>query len=250
VDIQPIEFYRLLAQTGQYPSTSMPAIQDFVSLYRRLAKIDPQILSIHVSSGLSGTHQTALMAAEMVPEAQITVVDSRSLSALLGWQVEAAARAIQAGWPKEKILALLDHLRKETFGFLTVKEMRYLVHSGRVEVIKGLFASMLHIKPILAVNQILGKLDAMGREMTFRRAIEHIALKIHEKFGKGVLLRAQIVHGDNLVGVEMLKFQMDKHLSVQWEPVTAISPVLGAHSGPSIVGVAVAPEAVFSEIAG
>jgi len=92
VDIVPDAFYRLLETTQHFPSTSQPSVGSFSELYRRIAVTDPDILSIHMSSGLSGTFSVAQAAAKLVPEANVTHVDTKTLSAAAGWQVEAAAR--------------------------------------------------------------------------------------------------------------------------------------------------------------
>lgn len=91
VDIQPQDFYQLLAETDSLPITSQPSAGEFADLYRRLATKDPDILSIHMTSGLSGTYNSALAGAEMVPEANVTHVDTKTLSAAAGWQVEASS---------------------------------------------------------------------------------------------------------------------------------------------------------------
>ena len=106
VDIQPREFYQLLASTESFPTTSQPSPGDFADLYRELAKTDPEILSIHISSGLSGTLNSAHAGAQLVPEAKVTFVDTKTLSGAEGWQVYAAVRAAQAGWAIEKIVEL------------------------------------------------------------------------------------------------------------------------------------------------
>ena len=85
VDIQPEEFYRLLAASESLPVTSQPSAGEFAEIYRRLAAKDPDILSIHMSSGLSGTFNSAVQGAEMVPEANVTLVDTKTLSAAAGW---------------------------------------------------------------------------------------------------------------------------------------------------------------------
>ncbi len=106
VDIQPEEFYRLLGSTDSFPTTSQPAPGEFADVYRKLAASDPEILSIHISSGLSGTLASARAGAAAVPEAHVTFVDSKTLSGAQGWQVDAAARASKAGWPLERIWRL------------------------------------------------------------------------------------------------------------------------------------------------
>ena len=120
VDLEPDEFYRLLAATDSLPTTSQPSAGDFADTYRRLAATDPDILSIHMSSGLSGTFNSAQTGAEMVPEANITLVDTKTLSAAPGWQIEAAARALKAGWDKEKILALMERINAATDSIYTL----------------------------------------------------------------------------------------------------------------------------------
>ena len=141
VDIQPGEFYRLLAATDGLPATSQPSTGDFAETYRRLAASDPDILSIHMTSGLSGTFNAAKAGAELVPEANITVVDTKTLSTAAGWQVAAAARGAQAGWSKERILALMARLGKATDSLYTLNELKYLIHGGRISHMKGLIAS-------------------------------------------------------------------------------------------------------------
>ena len=98
-DLTPEKFYGLLLNAEGMPTTSQPTPADFADLYRSLVKKDPDILSVHMSAGLSGTYNSARLAAEMVPEANITLVDTKTLSCPCGWQVQAAARGVKAGWP-------------------------------------------------------------------------------------------------------------------------------------------------------
>src|SRR5690348_1368019 len=97
VDIQADDFYQLLETSNDMPTTSQPSPGEFAELYRKLAMADPDILSIHVSSGLSGTLNAARLGAEMVPEAKVIHIDTCTLSAAEGWQVLAAAHALKAG---------------------------------------------------------------------------------------------------------------------------------------------------------
>lgn len=90
-DISYAQFYQMLSETDEFPQTSQASVCGFAETYRSVAKEDPEILSIHISSGLSGTINAAKTAAAMVPEARITFWDSKTLSAAMGWQVQAAA---------------------------------------------------------------------------------------------------------------------------------------------------------------
>jgi DegV family protein with EDD domain len=104
VDIEPEEFYSLLAASDSLPTTSQFSMGDFAEAYRRLAAADPDILSIHISSGLSGTVNAAEIGAALVPDANVTVVDTKTLSAAAGRQVEAAARALKPVGPMSLVL--------------------------------------------------------------------------------------------------------------------------------------------------
>ena len=129
IDIEPKEFYELLEKTESLPKTSQPSAGEFAELYRQLAKEDPNILSIHMTSGLSGTWNSAKTAAEQVQEANITLIDTKTLSAGAGWQVSAAARAVKAGWAMEKVQDLVKRISEATESIYTLKELKYLIRS-------------------------------------------------------------------------------------------------------------------------
>jgi DegV family protein with EDD domain len=248
IDIKPEEFYPLLEKSKGLPKTSQPSPGDFVNLYRKLAEEDPDILSIHMSSGLSGTINSAKVAAGMVPEANITHVDTKTLSVASGWQVEAAARAIKKGWPKEKILDLLKRIGDATEIVYTLKELKYLIHGGRISHIKGLIASVLNIKPFIGVEKEKGTYVQLGQAITFDRAIAGVADLISKKHQPGNALRVQVMHTFNPEGAALLRDMIDKIFKCTWLPTGSISVALGAHPGPSMVGVVYAPAGLFDEI--
>lgn len=248
VDIQPEEFYRLLGATASFPTTSQPSPGDFADLYRELARTDPEILSIHISSGLSGTLNAAQVGAQMVPEAHVTFVDTKTLSSAEGWQVQAAARAAQAGWATGKILELLDKIRAATDTVFTLAELKYLIHGGRISHLKGLLASMLSIKPLIGVEKVEGKYANYAQARSFEKAIYAIADHIAAQYAQGIALRAQIMHAFNPNGAELLRSRMDEMFKCTWLPMAPIAPVLGAHTGPSLVGIVYAPLDQFPEL--
>lgn len=246
VDIQPEEFYELLSRTESYPTTSQPSAGDFAELYRELAQEDPDILSVHISSGLSGTLNAAKQGAELVPEANVTFFDTRTLSGAAGWVVEAAARALKADWPLAQIIDMLERVSAATDTVYTLDELRYLVHGGRISHIKGLLASMLKIRPVIGVSKEDGKYFQRGQARTFKRAIKTIVDLMSQQYPEGSHLRVQVMHAMNPEGADALIAAINKQFDCQWLPTAPIAPVLGAHTGPSMVGVAYAPQAVFS----
>jgi DegV family protein with EDD domain len=241
VDIQPNEFYRLLGQSKDCPLTSQPSAGDFADLYRRLAAKDPEILSIHISSGLSGTIHAAMAGAKMVPEAHVTFHDSKTLSAAEGWQVEAAARAAQAGWPAEQILPLLETISRLTETIYTVLTLKYLIHGGRISHMKGLIASLLSIKPIIGVEKERGTYVQLGQGRTLRQALEKMRDLMLMRFKPGSNVRIQVLHGDNEEGAATMHSMLESVFNCSWLPCSTIAPVLGAHTGIGLVGVAFAP---------
>lgn len=245
VDIQPQEFYALLAASEGMPTTSLPSPGEFMALYRELAKQDPEILSVHISSGLSGTYQTAVEAAKQVPEARITVIDSFTLSGAEGWQVEAAARAAKAGWSVDQIRSLLDQVRAATETVYTLPELKYLIHGGRISHIKGLLASLLNIKPIIGVSKQDGKYFQRDRARSFSGAVAKLVSVVARDHAPGTPLRVQVMHANNPEGAEQLHGLLDKEFQCDWLPISSIAPVLGAHTGPGLVGVAYAAQAKY-----
>jgi DegV family protein with EDD domain len=248
VDIQPEAFYRLLAAADSLPVTSQPSVGDMAAVYRKVAATDPDILSIHMSSGLSGTFNAAQSAAALVPEANITHIDTKTLSAAAGWQVAAAARAVKAGWLKDQILALMERIGEATDSIYTLKELKYLIHGGRISHMKGLIASLLNIKPLIGVEKVNGTYVQHGQARTFGRALSGLVDLVAKQHEPGSALRVQVLHSNNPEGAATLREQMDQLFDCTWLPVGPLSLVLGAHTGPSMVGVAYAPLAAFADV--
>ena len=248
VDIETEEFYRLLTATESLPSTSQPSSGDFAALYRKLAQEDPEILSIHISSGLSGTVDSARLGASQVPEANVTIVDTKTLSAAAGWQVEAAARCAKAGWSKEKILQVLERIKNVSDSIYTLSDLKYLIHGGRISHMKGLIASILNIKPIIGVEKVRGTYVQLGQARAFKGAIRGLVDVIAKQYAAGSKLRLQVLHAFNLEGAQLLQEELKQRFECVWLPLGNISLVLGAHTGPSMVGVAYAPFDAYTEL--
>lgn len=247
-DIQPEDLYRLFAETGGFPTTSQPSSGDYAEMYRKLAQTDPDILSIQMSSGLSGSVNAAQAGAKMVPEANVTIVDSKTLSAVMGWQVSAAARAIKAGWPVPQIVKLIQDIVAVSDSIYTLDDLRYLIHGGRISHMKGLIASMLKIKPIIGVAKDSGAYEQLGQARTFKRAIEELVKIASRKHPHGTPLRAQIIHAYNPEGAEIMRAEVDKYYPCTWLPLANMSPVLGAHTGATMVGLGFASLAQYPQV--
>jgi DegV family protein with EDD domain len=183
-----------------------------------------------------------------VPEANVTIVDTKTLSAAAGWQVHAALRGVKAGWSKEQILALMARIGDASDSLYTLNELKYLIHGGRISHMKGLVASLLNLKPMIGVEKVGGTYAQRGQTRSFKGAVKGLADLIQKQYAPGSALRVQVLHSFNPEGAELLRQEVDSRFNCTWLPVGPMSLVLGAHTGPSMVGVAYAPQEVFSDL--
>jgi DegV family protein with EDD domain len=244
-DVQADELQKMLMATTSFPITSTPSAGDFAEMYRKLAVTDREILSIQMSSGLSGTYNAARLGAEMAPEANVTVVDTKTLCAALGWQVAAAARALKAGWPLEKIVALIHRIGDATESIYTLDELKYLIHGGRISHMKGLVASMLRIRPLIGVEKVGGTYSQLGMARTFEKALQGLVDNMLKRHKAGSALRVQVLHSYNHAGAQALRDLIEPIFKCTWMPIHYMSPALAAHTGPSMTGVAFAAADIF-----
>ena len=242
------ELQELLLRTSSFPVTSQPSAGDFAAMYRELARTDPDILSIQMSSGLSGTLNAAKAGAEMVPEANVTIVDTKTLCAALGWQVAAAGRALKAGWSKERIVALIERIGAASESIYTLDDLKYLIHGGQISHMKGLLASLLKIRPLIGVEKVGGTYSQLGMARTFDQALQGLVDLMLKQHQPGSELRVQVLHSYHPTAAEHLVEMIDQKFKCTWMPVHLMSPALAAHTGPTMVGVAYAPLSVFADV--
>ena len=248
VDIQPEDLYRMYIEYPEdFCETSQPSVGDLKTVYEDFT--DEDILSIHLSSGLSGAYSSAEHATRMLERENIAVVDSRTVGPALGWMVETAARGAKLGWTKERILEAVRKVGENTITMVAFSDMKHLIHSGRVSHIKSIIASILRIKPIIGMNPEDGRYSNVGQEMTLSRAAHKMVSVVHARFGDQKL-RLQLMHGSNLPGVDTLREAVRGALNAVEEQLVPVTLVLGAHAGPTVIGLAAAPQAIFDQLFG
>lgn len=248
VDITAEKFYPLLEASGGLPTTSQPSAGDFAEVYRKLAAKGEEILSIHITAGLSGTFNSAKAGAELTPEAKVTHVNTKTLSAAAGWQVKAAARAAKAGWALDKILPMLQKVSDASESIYTLDELKYLIHGGRISHMKGLIASLLNIKPMIGVEKVGGTYAQKGQARTFKGALKGLVDQMVRIHAEGTELQVQVLHAFNPEGGAMLREMIEQRFKCDWMPMGPMSLVLGAHTGRSMVGVAFAAKSALTGV--
>ena len=241
-DIEPDDFYhRLKAMIPHVPTTSMPSAGAFAAIYKKIAALGEEILSIHISSGLSGTINAARIGAEQAPESDVTFVDSQTLSGGQRFQVLAALKAVKAGWNKQAILDRLEGIRKSTEVIYTLETLSYLARGGRIGRVQALAGSLLNLKPIINVDKVDGRYSTVGKERTLSKAISSIAEHLAKMYGSQTPLWVTVLHGQFEEKAHELVAQLKQKINIGKLEIMRISPVLGVHTGPGIVGAAVVP---------
>ena len=247
-DLTPDEFYnRLEAMRPDIPTTAQPSSGVFADLYQKLAETSKNILSVHISSGLSGTFNSARLGAEQVKNAVVDVFDTMTLSGGERFQVMAAAMAAKAGWGIEAIQERMSSIREQTEVIYTLETLEYLARGGRIGRVQALMGAALKIKPIIRVDRADGKYSTVSKSRTIPRALESIADHLQEMY-TDTPLWVTVLHGRFQDGAEKLSSLLSERLNTAKMEVMRISPVLGVHTGPGIVGVAVVPIALMEGI--
>ncbi|MBN2146856.1 MAG: DegV family protein [Anaerolineales bacterium] len=241
-DITADEFYRRLeAMRPQIPTTAQPSAGIFADIYRKLAEKGEEIFSIHISSGLSGTIESARLGAAQVPEAVIHLVDTMTLSGGERFQVLAAAKGILAGLGKDAILERLNKIRESTEVIYTLETLEYLARGGRIGRVQALAGSLLRIKPIIHVAKHDGKYSTVGRARTIPKALQDIVDYLASQYSSTLPVWVTVLHGQFASPAQALADLLQERLRIAKLEIMRISPVLGVHTGPEIVGVAVVP---------
>jgi len=241
-EITPDDFYQRLKNIApRIPTTSQPSTGIFSSIYKKLIDIGEEVISIHISSGLSGTIESAHLGASKIPGKLIDMVDSLTLSGGERFQVLAAAFAARAGRKKEFILDRLSKIRAATEVIYTLETLEYLQRGGRIGRVQALAGALLHIKPIIHVEKSDGKYSTIGKERTIPKALEGITNHIAKVYGKDTPLWVSVLHGQLAEQANRLAELVKEKVNVGKLEILRISPVLGVHTGPGIVGLAVVP---------
>ena len=240
-DISADDFYnRLEAMRPKIPTTAQPSSGIFAEIYRKLAQVEKNILSVHISSGLSGTINSARDGGEQVKEeASVHFWDTLTLSGGERFQVMAAALASKAGMGWHAIQEKLAKIREKTEVIYTLDTLEYLARGGRIGRVKALAGALLNLKPVIRVDTD-GKYSTVTTGRTLNKSMAAIVDYLAEKYGNTPVW-VTVLHGRFSEKADALAKEVREKLNVAKMEIQRISPVLGVHTGPGIVGAAVVP---------
>jgi len=236
LDLDTEGFYRLIANIPKPPTTSNPPVGMFEEVYRQLARTTRQIVSIHVASTLSGTFNSARLAAQNVRQDTpviIEVVDSQQLSMAQGWLVIHAARAAARGATLTEILELVESLRERPRLIAMLDSLQYAQRSGRLGKAAGMVGTMLNVKPLLALSR--GEVLPLGAARTQQQALERL---VEIALEQGLDQEIAVVHCYAEVLARRLKYMVMSHIPNGQVTIAETGPVSGTHVGPGVVGLA------------
>jgi DegV family protein with EDD domain len=235
IDISREEFYTRLPFFSTHPTTAIPSTERFVAAYNALADEGAsEVLSIHISTALSGILDVAHAAARETTSTHVTVIDSRQLSLGTGFLVETAAKMAEADSSVGEIIRALDNQVQHTHVFAALDTLEYLERSGRMNKYVAGIAALLQIKPIMIMHD--GK---PGSERV--RTQDHSLKRVVEMLAKaGPLERVAMVHTHASPEILAKLHSMAAYLLPQGAILSVdITPVIGAHIGPGAVGFAI-----------
>jgi DegV family protein with EDD domain len=250
-DISADDFYnRLEAMRPAIPTTAQPSSGMFEEIYRQLAETSKNIFSIHISSGLSGTLNSAQVGGEQAKDAaEVSFWDTMTLSGGERFQVMAAALADKAGWTMDKIQERMAEIRANTEVIYTLETLEYLARGGRIGRVQALMGSLLKLKPVINVSHEDGKYSTVTKARTIPSALESLTGYLTNIYSKTPVW-VNVLHGRFQNGAEMLSDMAEERLNVAKLEISRISPVLGVHTGPGIVGAAVVPMKLMEDLIG
>ena len=234
VDIDPPAFYERLRSSKLHPRTSQPSVELFRTAYEELGQETDEIVSIHVSSKLSGTLNAASVAREEVANAlRIDLIDSYSVSVGLGLIVLEAAAVAKAGGRLEDVVAAARRAMDCTEVYVMVDTLEYLQRGGRIGRARSLLGSVLSIKPLLHVEG--GEIEPLDRVRTRTKAIERLyELAIGKPRTRMMFVASSGGDTEAEAFVERLR-PMLPHTDIGR---AQIGPIVGVYSGPNALGIA------------
>ena len=240
----PDQFYTMLGEFPDHPTTSHPSVGEFDTLYTRLAAHYDSVIAIHMSGKLSGTWNASNQAARSVSERsgkRITVIDSRHLSGSLGLLVLYAAEAIEAGRSHNEIVSEVEKRREDASILVSVPTLKYMVRGGRVSPMKGWVANLLNLKPIVSLNQE-GESVLFDKAFSQKGSMKKILALLEKRLAGNRVWKYALLHAHDPEGALWFGRKIAEVLGEKAAFTVDISPAVGVSAGFGAVAVALLTE--------
>ncbi|MBZ5202617.1 DegV family protein [Planomicrobium chinense] len=227
VDLEPKAFLELMANSPELPKSSQPAPGVFKELYDRLGQNGDQVLSIHMTGGMSGTVESARTAAELT-DTDVTVVDSRYISHALAFQVLEAADLARAGKTMDEIVARLDLIRENSKLYVILDTLDNMVKGGRIGKGRALVGSILKIKPIASLDG--GEYTPVAKARSYKQVVQYLMDDFKERTQGKQVKGIGIAHAEGFNMANPLKQELEAagFTDIKMDYTT---PVISTHTG-------------------
>ena len=234
IEINTTEFYNKIRNERALPKTSQPSLGSFVEVYEELSKEYDAVISIHLSSGISGTCAGAKQAGGMVNDIQVHVFDSEISCMVQGFYVLRAAEMANAGGTPEEILQELNKMKETLRAYFMVDSLDHLYRGGRLNGFERVIGSMLQVKPILHFeNKVIVPFEKVR---TRKKAMKRIADLLQEDANKYEKLQATIIHANNENEAINWKDELQAIMPNVHFTISYFGPVIGTHLGEGSMG--------------
>lgn len=229
IDITADEFYNMVKAEDKLPTTSQPPTGLFIEKYEQLAKEYDAVVSIHLSSGISGTYQGAISAGDMVEGLDVYAFDSEISCYVQGFYVLEAAKMVLAGKGPDEILARLEVIKQSARAYFMVDDLAHLQRGGRLNSAQVLIGSLLQVKPILHfVDKVIVPFEKIR---TRKKAMKRIADLLGQDVAQGGMYKAVIIHAKREEEAKDWKEELEAiYPNVEFD-ISYFGPVIGTHLG-------------------
>ncbi|MBB6453635.1 DegV family protein with EDD domain [Salirhabdus euzebyi] len=234
IDINTDEFYDKLKTSEELPKTSQPSIGYVAEKFEELAKEYDAVVAIHLSSGVSGTYQGSVAAADMVDGIKVYPYDSEISAMAQGFYVLEAAKMAKEGVGPEKIIERLDEIKKTNHAYFMVDELTNLHKGGRLSGTQAMIGSLLQVKPIL--HFVDGKIEPFEKIRTRKKALNRLRQLFDETASKGVQVEACVIHAKRLEEAKQWKKDLEEKYPNVTVAISHFGPVVGTHLGEGAIG--------------
>ncbi|MBE1554733.1 DegV family protein [Sporosarcina limicola] len=232
VDLQPDSFLNLMRDSIELPKSSQPAAGVFKELFDRLGEDGSEIISLHMTGGMSGTVKSAQAAAEM-STSKVTVIDSMFISHALTFQVIEAAEMAKQGKSVDEIVEHLNVVRKKTSLFVVVDVLDNLVKGGRIGKGRAMIGSLMNIKPIATLQD--GVYTPVGKARSHKQVVSQLFKTFTEETAGKIIRGVGISHANGLAMAEPL-LKLIEDSSFKDVKLTFTTPIVSTHTGEGAIG--------------
>ncbi|MET3697660.1 DegV family protein with EDD domain [Bacillus oleivorans] len=234
LEIHVNDFYEMVKRSDRLPTTSQPSVGEFVELFEKLAKDYDAIVSVHLSSGISGTYQGAVSAGNMVEGIKVYPFDTETSCMVQGFYAIEAAKLAQQGAEPEQIVDRLEYLKKTEKAYFMADDLSHLQRGGRLSGAQALIGSLLQVKPLL--HFVDTKIVPFEKIRTRKKAMKRITELLGEDANKGEPLQAVIIHANREdEAKEWMKELQQLYPNVEFM-ISYFGPVIGTHLGEGAMG--------------